>query len=123
MWKRMGMILGAILAYQLSIERAVACSCAPPIPSPAGSAPALRLPHLGGKNSAEFMGIVEEMVPKSESDYQILWRKMYGEDLSDDGPRSVQKMRTFMLHFWRDTFSPAEKAQIMRAKSVDDLES
>ena len=63
------------------------------------------------------------MSPKSLADYEILWRKMYREDLSEDRPPSVQRMRTFMLHFWRDTFSPAEKERIMKAKSVDDLES
>jgi hypothetical protein len=123
MWKRADITLIALLAWQLSTEFATACQCAPQPPLPPGTAPALRLPYLEGKDSAVFLGAAESVYPQASSDYEILWRKMYHEDLSEDRPPSIQKMRTFMLHFWRGAFSPAERDRIERAKSIDDLDS
>jgi hypothetical protein len=123
MWKRVEMTLIALLAYQLSTAFAAACSCPPQPPPPPGTAPALRLPDLEGKASAIFLGAVEYVSPKSMSDYKIRWRNMYGEDLSEDKPTSIQRMRDFILHLWPGTFSPSERARIEKAKSIDDLES
>ena len=123
MWKRVGTTLSVLLAFQLSIEIAVACSCVPTPPPPPGTVPALRLPHVEGKNSAVFLGVAEDVSPKSMSDYEIRWRQRYGEELSEDRPPSVERMRDFMLYLWHDTFSQAEKQRIMKSKSIDDLES
>lgn len=123
MRKRIEITLTGLLAWQLSTELAVACSCPPLPPPPPGTASALRLPHLEGKDSAVFPGVVEEVSPKSTTDYKIRWRQMYGEDLSEDKPPSIQRMRDFIMHFFPETFSPAERERINKAKSIDDLES
>jgi hypothetical protein len=115
--------LTVLLAWQLSTKLAVACSCAPQPPPPEGTVPALRLPHVEGKNSAVFLGVVDDVFPTSTSDYKISWRQRYGEELSYDKPPSVERMRDFMLYLWHDTFSQAERQRIMKSKSIDDLES
>lgn len=111
-----------ILAWTF-IRFATACSCAPPPPPSVGTKPGIQIPSLQGKSSAVFVGVVEDVFPKALSDYQVRWRQVYGEDLSEDRLPSVARLRAFVLQFWPKLFSPSEKDLIDAAKSLDDLES
>jgi hypothetical protein len=73
--------------------------------------------------SAVFTGVVEEVYPKSFSNYEALWREMYGEELSESEPPSLEHLRNFVLPLWRDVLSRSEKDKILRATSLDELES
>ncbi len=70
-----------------------------------------------------ILGVVEDVYPKSMSEIKIRWHQRYGEDLSEDKPPTVERMREFSLYFWGDAFSAAEQERIRTAKSIDELES
>ena len=114
MCKPVEMTLTVLLAWQLSSEFAAACSCPPqPLP-PLGTAPTLRLPYLEGKNSAVFLGVVENVSPKSTSDYKTRWRQMYSEDLSEDRPHLFKECGRARCI---SCLTPFQRS------SIDDLES
>jgi hypothetical protein len=112
MWVAVGIV---------SMQVAAACSCAPPPPLPPGMQPGPRIPILG-KDKAVFVGRVDEIYPWTLSDYEAMWRRMYGEELwENEKPPSVQKMREFVLQIWPKLFSPEERKRINEAKTRRDL--
>jgi hypothetical protein len=45
---------------------------------------------------------------------------MYNQDFSENRPPSLDQVRSFVLQLWPKLFSPAEKAGITGANSLDD---
>jgi hypothetical protein len=111
-----------LIAGVLSVEISGACKCPAPPPPIVGTQPSVRIPLLRGKDSAVFVGAVEEVYPKTLSDYERRWRNIYHEELSEANPASVARLRSFVLRIWPRLFSPSEAERISTAKSLDDLE-
>lgn len=119
----MSLVVASVAMLTAFAPAVTACSCAPPPPPPPGTQPALRLPSLKGKNSAVFVGLVEEVFPGSLGDYERRWERMYGQPISEDRPPSVDRVRSFILQLWPGVFSPREKEGFATAKSLEALES
>jgi len=112
-----------VLVGVLCVRVVAACSCAPPVPAPSGTPPVLRMPSMQEEHSAVFVGIVEDVYPRTLSVYKARWRQIFHEELSEDRPPTLERLRRFVLQFWPNLFSPSEQERIKAAKSLDDIES
>jgi hypothetical protein len=83
----------------------------------------VRIPSLRDKNSAVFVGVVEEVYPSGLVDYKTRWLQMYHEKLSEDQLPTVERLRSFVLQFWPKLYSTSEEKRMNEAKSLDELES
>lgn len=110
----------------------VACSCAPSLSPHACPA----LPHVSRGDEGVFIGTVVESLPKSWKHLFELAERVNGTkfsfkiDAGDADPELTpaqqrewtEGMKRVTIFMWGDILTPAQRVQIQRATSIDDIE-